>query len=154
MAGGRPDQAPVEDQADLIGATGVEVVADDVLEEHPPGDRPVQDLGQGELGLPDGDVVAVAGRPVGGGERVRQDRQPLAQQGVDLFRAEPVADRLQALTRPDRERGDPVVERGERDPGLRGLPLGLLVAVEAELGVVRKIGAELQEERAEVASTA
>jgi hypothetical protein len=37
------DQASVEDQADLVGAAGVEVVADDVLEERPPGDRPVQD---------------------------------------------------------------------------------------------------------------
>ena len=45
------DQAPVEDQADLVGAAGVEVVADDLLEEHPPGDRPVEHLGQGELGL-------------------------------------------------------------------------------------------------------
>ena len=26
------DQAPVEDQADLVGTTGVEVVADDLLE--------------------------------------------------------------------------------------------------------------------------
>jgi len=98
------------------GRPGVEVVADDVFEEHPPGDRPVQDLGQGELGLQHGDVVEVAGLAVGGGERVRQACQPLAQQPVDLGRAEPVADRL------DCGRvvagGEPVVQRGMGDPGL------------------------------------
>ena len=55
VRGAAVDQAPVEDQADLVGAAGVEVVADDVLEEHPSGDRAVQDLGQGELGLQDRD---------------------------------------------------------------------------------------------------
>ena len=78
-----------------VGASGVEVVADDVFEEHPPRNRAVQDLGQGELGLPDRDVVAVAGLAVGRAERVRQPGEPLAQQGVDLFGSEPVADRLQ-----------------------------------------------------------
>ena len=32
--------------ADLVGAADVEVVADDLFEEHPPGHRPVQHLGQ------------------------------------------------------------------------------------------------------------
>ena len=38
-------QLAVEDQSDLVGTAGVEVVADDLLEEHPPGHRPVQHLG-------------------------------------------------------------------------------------------------------------
>src|SRR6185437_6160221 len=38
----------------------------------------------------------------------------------------------------------------ELDPALGKLALEVLVAVDAELGVVRKVGAELQEERAEV----
>src|SRR5215510_722107 len=45
------DQAPGEDQADLIRAADVEVVAQDLLEEDPPGQRGVQDLGEGELAL-------------------------------------------------------------------------------------------------------
>ena len=88
-------QPPVEDQRDLVGSADVEVVADDLFEEDPPGHRLVQHLGQGELGLQDRDVVAVAGGPVGGAERVRQDRQPLAQQRVDLVGSELVADGLQ-----------------------------------------------------------
>ena len=38
----------------------------------------------------------------------------------------------------------------ERDPGLGGLALGVLVAVDAQPGGVGEVGAELQEERAEV----
>jgi hypothetical protein len=68
----------VEDQADLVGAADVEVVADHLLEEDPAGDRAVQRLGQGELGLQDRQVIPVAGGAVGRTERVRQDRQPLA----------------------------------------------------------------------------
>ena len=45
---------------------------------------------------------------------------------------------------------DAVVERLERHPALGQLALEVLVAVDAELGVVGKIGAELQEERPEV----
>ena len=78
-----------------------------------------QHLGQGELGLQDGDVVAVAGGSVGRAERVRQDGQPLAQQGVDLVGSESVADGLQRHRILDR--GEPVVERLERDAGLGGL---------------------------------
>ena len=80
------DDAPVEDQRDPVGAADVEVLADDLLEEHPPGQGPVQHLGEGELGLQDRDVVAVAGPAVRGGERVRQPGQPLAHEPVDLGR--------------------------------------------------------------------
>jgi hypothetical protein len=65
-AGGPAGHAPVEDQGDLVGAADVEVLADDLLEEDAAGDRLVEDLGEGELRLQDGDVVAVAGLAVGG----------------------------------------------------------------------------------------
>ena len=55
------DDAPVEDQADLVGAADVEVVVQHLLEEDPPGDRAVEHLGQGELRLQDRQLVAVAG---------------------------------------------------------------------------------------------
>ena len=45
--------APVEDQGDLVRAADVQVVADDLLEEDPPGGRPARHLGEGELGLQD-----------------------------------------------------------------------------------------------------
>ena len=48
---------------------------------------------------------------------------------------------------------DAVVQRLERDPPLRELALDILVSVQAQLGIVGKVGAELQEERAEVLVT-
>src|SRR3546814_3771956 len=42
------------------------------------------------------------------------------------------------------------VQRSEPDPRLPGLPFRPLVAVDAQLRVVREVGAELQEERPEV----
>ena len=139
---------PVEDQRDPVGAAHVQVLADDCLEEHPARGGPVQHLGQGELGLQDRNVVAVAGPAVRGGEGVGQDLQPLTQQSVDAGRVETVTDALQAgrvVTR-----GEPVVEGLEADPGLGRLAFGPLVAVDAQLGVVGEVGAELDEERPEV----
>jgi hypothetical protein len=52
----RGDDAAVEDQADPVRAPGVEVVAGDVLEEHPPAHGSVQHLGQGEFHLQDRDL--------------------------------------------------------------------------------------------------
>ena len=45
---------------------------------------------------------------------------------------------------------DAVVQGLEGDPFLGQLSLDVLVAVDAELGVVGEVGAELEEERAEV----
>ena len=81
-------------------------------------------------------------------ERVRQARQPLAQQGVDLRRVQaggdaPHARRVGATQ-------DAVVERLEGDALLGQLALEVLVAVDAQLGVVREVRAELDEQRPEV----
>jgi hypothetical protein len=55
------DDPAAEDRADLVGAADVQVVGDDLAGEDPPGHRAVQDLAEAELGLQDGDVVAVPG---------------------------------------------------------------------------------------------
>ena len=111
--------------------------------------RPVEHLRQGELGLQDRDGVAVAGLAVRTGEWVWEQAQPLAQKAVDLLRREAVADLLQSHGGRTAEHA--VVERLEFDAFLRQLPLGVLVAVQAELGIERKVAAELEEERAEIA---
>ena len=79
---------------------------------------------------------------------MRQKRQPFTQQRIDLLFSEPVADGLQRRRVIDC--GEPVIQRLEGDAGLGGLAFGPLVAVEAQLGVVREIGAELEEERPEI----
>ena len=75
--GGAFVDASVEDQLHVVGTSQVDVLPDDLLEQHPPLDGPVEDLGQRELRLQHGDVVAHARRPVGGGEGVRQTRRHL-----------------------------------------------------------------------------
>ncbi|HEV3292947.1 MAG TPA: hypothetical protein VG123_28565, partial [Streptosporangiaceae bacterium] len=76
------------------------------LEEDPPGGRPAWHLGEGELGLQDGQLIAVVRGDVAGGERMRQFAQPFAQQGVDAGGAEAVADGLQRRRVPG---GEPVI---------------------------------------------
>jgi len=59
-------------EADLVGPAKVEVVADQLFEERPTGQRTIQHLGQGELGLQDRQLVAQAGVDVCQGERARR----------------------------------------------------------------------------------
>src|SRR3954466_152403 len=84
-SGRTPGHPPIKDQLHLIGSAQIEVLADDFLEEDPATEGSVQDLGQGELGLEDGNLVAVTGGAVLDGKRVRQACQPLASQGVDTL---------------------------------------------------------------------
>ena len=109
----------------------------------------VEHLGGRELRLQDRDVVAVAGFAVRTGERVRQKPQPFAQQCVDLGGREALADLLQALGIGAVQ--DAIVERLKSDALPGELALGVFVAVQAELGVERKVAAELQEKWPEVA---
>jgi hypothetical protein len=68
-AGSLADDPAAEDQPDVIGPADTEVVADDFLEEDPPGDGLAQGLGQGEFRLQHRGLVPVAGRGVLGGVR-------------------------------------------------------------------------------------
>jgi hypothetical protein len=116
--------------------------------EDPPGQRPVQGHGGRELDLVHRQLPAVIGVLVGTGERLRQPGQPLAGEPVDLLIGQPVADPLDRRRVADR--AERVIQRGERDPFLPALPLGVLVAVEVDLPGVREVAAELDEERAEM----
>ena len=80
---------------------------------------------------------------------MRQLAQPLAQKAVDPLRREAVTDLLQSRRSGTAEQA--IVERLEGDAFLRELALGVFMAVQAELGIERKIAAELEEERTEIA---
>ena len=98
--------------------------------------------------MQDRELVAVARAPIPGGKGMGQARQPLPQQGFDLRRRQPVRERLQV---PGLRAGeDAVVESFVGDAPLGELALEVFVPVHTELGVIREIGAELQEERAEI----
>ena len=63
--------APVEDQLHLAGSADVEILADDLLKEHTAGYWTIEHLSERELGLQNGDLVAIAGLAVTWGERVQ-----------------------------------------------------------------------------------
>src|SRR6202035_1613318 len=100
------------------------------------------------LGLQDRDVVAVASLAIRTGEGVREQAQPFAQKAVDLLRREAVADLLQP--RGGGTTKHAIVQRLEGDAFLHELALSVFMAVEVELGIERKVTAELEEERTEI----
>jgi hypothetical protein len=59
FAGGAPGDGTLEDQLDAVGATQIEVFADDFLKELAAMDGAVEDLGEGEFHLPDGEVRGI-----------------------------------------------------------------------------------------------
>jgi hypothetical protein len=79
---------------------------------------------------------------------VGQPGEPFAAEGVDLGRAQVVADALEAGRVRAREKA--VVEGFEVDAGLGGLALGEVMPVETELGGIGEESPELDEEGAEV----
>jgi len=84
-------------------------------------------------------AVAVDGHPIAAVKGVGQPRQPFAQQPVDLLVVQPIADALQRLGVLARQHA--VVQRLELDATLAQLALGVLVAVDAQLGVVGEVRA-------------
>ena len=88
--------APIEDQLHLIGTAEVEILADDLFEETAAGQRPIEDLGQRELGLQDRELIPIAGGAVRRGEGMRESAQPFAKDGVDLGGVQRVGDPLHA----------------------------------------------------------
>src|ERR1700730_622080 len=138
----------VEYQAHLAGAADIEVLANHLLEEDASRHRLIEHLGERERSLQDGELVAIAGGAIACRKRMRQASQPFAQQSIDLVRRQLIAQPLHQLGVGTRLHA--IVQRLERHPTLGKLALEILVAVDAELGIVGKVGAELHEERPEV----
>ena len=96
-SGGAAGDPAIKDQLDLIGPAEIEVLADHLFEKQPAVHRAIEHLGQRKLGLKDRNIVAEAGGLIGRGERMGEKAQPLAQQAVDLFGRQAVADLLKPL---------------------------------------------------------
>src|SRR5579875_125555 len=139
----------VEDPLHLLGPADVQVFPNHFFEEDATGQRSVENLGEGKFDLENGELITIPGLTVARGERVRQETKPLAEEGLALGAGEPVAEGLQASRIGTRQ--DAIVEGLVSDTLLFPLALHVLVPVQAEFGVVRKVGKELQEEGAEVA---
>jgi hypothetical protein len=119
------------------------------LEPGPPLSGAVEDPGVGELELAEGELVAVAAAAVLGAEGRGKERQPAAQEALDLAGRERARDLGQGLR--VGARAEAVVERLEREPAPLGLTLGPLVAVEVEPDREGRVGERLDEGGAEVA---
>ena len=85
------DHLAVEHQAHLARPADIEVLADHLLEKDAPRHRLVEHLGERELGLQDGELVAIAGGAIARRKRMRQALQPFAQQSIDPLRRQLVA---------------------------------------------------------------
>ena len=143
--------APLEDQAHAVGATEIEVFPDQVLEQMTPGHGSVEDLGAGEFGLKDRQLIAEAGGMIRGGEGLGQAREPLAHHRVDLLRRQTVQYPLQGgrVRAPEQT----VVQRLKGNPRLGQLALGELMPVEIDAGGVGKVGREFDEQGPKSSST-
>ena len=146
--GGTSGYPAIEDRLNLFGTAGIEIFANHVLEKDPSADWPVKYLSKRKLDLQDGELIAVAGLPVFGRERMGQQAQPFAQQGIDLFPGKPAADRLQPRRIGAGEHA--VVQCLIFDSLVLQLALGVFVPIQAKLGVVWEVRAELQKEGTEV----
>ena len=148
-AGGVAADLAAEDDLHVAGAADVEVVSDQRLEEPTGVAGSVEHQGAGYLDLPHRALPPVAGIAVALAQGQRQQRQPPLGEHVEVARSQPVTDGLQ--------RGgviagrEPVGQLGKADPGAGSLALDPLVPVDPDLGRVRKVGAHLDERRAEVA---
>lgn len=147
-ARGTLGDAPVEDQADLLGTTQIEVLPDQFLEQMTPGHGSVEDLGAGEFGLKDRQFIAEAGGTIRGGEGLGQAGKPFAHHRVDLLRRQAVQYPLQG--RRVRAPEQTVVQCLKGDPRLGQLALGELIPVEIDAGGVGKVGREFDAQGAEV----
>ena len=148
VSGGAAGDPAIKDQLDLIGPAEIEVLADHLFEKQPAVHRAIEHLGQRKLGLKDRNIVAEAGGLIGRGERMGEKAQPLAQQAVDLLGRQAVADLLKPLGIGAAEHT--IVEGLIGDALPLQLTLGVFMAVEAQLGVIGKVAAELEKERPKI----
>src|SRR4051794_8496671 len=79
---------------------------------------------------------------------MRQPGQPAAQQAVDLLWSHLLTNGLQPLGA--FAGNESVVQRFEADPFPAKLAFGILVSVQTQLGIVRKVRGELEKERTEL----
>ena len=79
LARGAAADSTIKNQLHLTGPADIQILPNDFLEEGPPGDRAVQNLGERKLGLQNRDLLPVTGLPIFGGKWVRQLAEPFPQ---------------------------------------------------------------------------
>jgi hypothetical protein len=81
---------------DLVGSAQAEVVGDEGLDEGAGAPRGIKDQGAGGLDLAHGELPPVTVQALAGTQRGGDERHPAVEEGLDLLRAEAIADHLKA----------------------------------------------------------
>jgi len=135
-------EAQGEQQPHAVGSSEIEILADHGCEEVAALHRTIEDLGQTDFELADGEAVVVPGRAFLGGHRPRQAMRPAVEEGLDVGRPERIAGSLQGGGVGARK--EPIVEALEANAIAAEALLHPLMAVETELHRIREIGADLE----------
>ena len=126
-----------------VGATHIQVAADDGFEELSTAQRRIKDLGKTDFELPDRQPMLIASGAIGGRQRPRQTAYPAVEEALHIIRTEAIADALQAGR--IRAPAKPVVETLEGEAATACLLFGPFVPVQAHAHRVRQVGADLDE---------
>ena len=102
--------------------------------------RPIEDLGQADLELADGEAMVVPGRAFGDRHRPRQSMRPAVEEGLDVTGAQRVAGRLQGGGVGAREK--PIVEALKANAIATETLLDPLMTVETELHGIGQVRAD------------
>jgi hypothetical protein len=79
-----PGHPAIKDQLHPVGPTQIQVLANEILEQQPAAQRTIQHVREAELGLQDGQLVAIPRPAVSPGKGMGQALQPLAEGGEVL----------------------------------------------------------------------
>ena len=141
----RARDAQRKQEADSIGTSEVQILANDGFEEMAALHGAIEDLRQTDLELADRDAMVVTGGAVRGRHRPRQTLRPAIEEGLDVGRAERIAGGLHGGWIGTRQK--PIVETFEGDPVATEALLDPFVAVETEFHGIRQIRPDLEERR-------
>src|SRR5437899_8730440 len=134
-----------EEQADAARASEVEVLSDHGLEEVAALDGTVEDLGQTDFDVAEGEAMVVAGRAFGGRHRPGQPMRPAVEERLNVGGTERIAGGL--------ERGgvgageEAVVETFKANAIAAQALLHPLMAVQTQLHRIRQIRADFEKRR-------
>jgi hypothetical protein len=143
-----PGNSASEDKLHAAGASQVDMVSYDFLEEIAPGKGAVEDLGKADLELEDREVVVIACPSVFGGKGLRQHRHPAAEESLDVGSAELVTDLLHRGGIGGIEQA--VIEGSERYTPFLKLALDPLMSIKPDPAGERGIGAQLDKRGAKI----
>lgn len=139
---------PFKEELDTFGPAKVNVFSNHFFEEFPTMDRALKDLGPGNFKLPYRNFVGVSRGLIFRGEGIWEACGPLAVEGLDVLRAQFIADFLKSLG--IRAGQKSVIEALVGDLPLLELPLGPFVSVDDEFDWKGAIGANLEHDRSKV----